>query len=368
LCSVQINFSNAGIDTIKTLQINYQLDGGAVNSFNWTGSLAKCENATTTLPSGTAAIGTHVIKIFTSLPNGLQDQFTDNDTLTKTFSIFSTTPTATPVFEGFEDIVFPRPNWGVQNVTGGTTFERSVLSAKTGIASMVINNANVLNSFGAIDYFITPLVQNSTTFDSVFVDFDLAYKAGQQYPGSGNSPIDTLEILATKDCGKTFISVWKKWGEALQTTNDINNSNNNLFVPNTKADWKKQRIYLTPLVGADNFQLYFAVRGNKQNNLWLDNINITSQILPQRLKKQGYLIYPNPFISTFLIHHSAVQPPVDLQSVQVFNTAGQLVWSRQYNGNADRQITVDLKTLSSGVYVLKLIYTNKTIVERIVKQ
>jgi hypothetical protein len=63
-----------------------------------------------------------------------------------------------------------------------------------------------------------------------------------------------------------------------------------------------------------------------------------------------------------------VQPPVDLQSVQVFNTAGQLVWSRQYNGNADRQITVDLNTLSSGVYVLKLIYTNKTIVERIVKQ
>jgi len=364
----QINFSNAGTDTIKTLQLNYQLDGGAVNSISWTGSLAKCGNVTTTLPSGTAAVGTHVIKIFTSLPNGLQDQFTGNDTLTKTFSIFSTTPTATPVFEGFEDIAFPRPNWGVQNVTGGTTFERSVLTAKTGTASMVINNANVLNSNAAIDYFISPLVQNSTAFDSVFVDFDLAYKSGQQYPGSGNFPVDTLEILATKDCGRTFISVWKKWGEALQTTNATNNSNSNFFTPDIKADWKKQRIYLTPLVGADNFQLYFAVRGNKQNNLWLDNINITSQILPQRLKNQGYLIYPNPFNSSFLIHHSAVQPPVDLQSVQVFNAAGQLVWSRQYNGNADRQITVDLKTLSTGVYVLKLIYTNKTIVERIVKQ
>ena len=303
----EINFSNAGIDTIKTLQLNYQLDGGSINTINWAGSLPKCENITTTLPSITAAVGTHVIKIFTSSLNGLQDQFTGNDTLTKTFSIFSTIPTATPVFEGFEDIAFPRPNWGVQNTTGGTTFERSVLTAKTGIASMVINNANVLNSFGAVDYFITPLVQNSATFDSVFVDFDLAYKAGQQYPGSGNLPLDTLEILATKDCGRTFISLWKKWGNTLQTTNDTSSFNSNLFTPNINTDWKKQRIYLTPKVGADNFQLYFAVRGNKQNNLWLDNINITSQILPQRLKKQGYLIYPNPFNSKFLIHYSAVQ-------------------------------------------------------------
>ncbi len=366
--ATQINFSNAGTETITTLQLNYQLDGGTINTFNWTGSLARCGNITTTLPSLTGAVGTHLIKIFTSSPNGLPDEFTGNDTLTKTFSIFSTTATATPVFEGFEDPAFPRPNWGVQNVTGGTTFERSVLTAKTGTASMVINNANTLNSFGAIDYFISPLVQNSTAFDSVFVDFDLAYKAGQQYPGSGDFPLDTLQILATKDCGKTFTSIWEKWGEALQTTANTNNTNSNFFIPDSKADWKKQRIYLTPLVGADNFQLYFAVKGNKQNNLWLDNINITSQILPQRLKKQGYLIYPNPFNESFLIHHSAVQPPVDLQSVQVFNAAGQLVWSRQYNGNAERQITVSVKSLSAGIYVLKLMYTNKTIVERIIKQ
>jgi hypothetical protein len=85
------------------------------------------------------------------------------------------------------------------------------------------------------------------------------------------------------------------------------------------------------------------------------------------LKDQGYLIYPNPFNSTFLIHHSAVEPPVDLQTVQVYNSAGQLVWDKRYNGNADRQITVDLKNMARGMYILKMIYTNKTVVERIVK-
>jgi hypothetical protein len=113
--------------------------------------------------------------------------------------------------------------------------------------------------------------------------------------------------------------------------------------------------------------LYFAAKGNKQNNIWLDNINITAQTLPQRLKDQGYLIYPNPFNSSFLIHHSAVEPPVSLQAAQVYNAGGQLVWDRRYNGNAARQITVDLKNLAQGVYILKMLYTNKTIVERLVK-
>jgi hypothetical protein len=133
------------------------------------------------------------------------------------------------------------------------------------------------------------------------------------------------------------------------------------------AEWRNERVYLTPLVGSSNFQLYFAMKGNKQNNLWIDNINITSQKLPQRLKDQGYLIYPNPFNSSFLIHHSAVEPPVDLQSISVYNAAGQMVWSKSYNGNAARQITVDLKNQAKGLYVLKMIYTNKTVVERIVK-
>ena len=109
------------------------------------------------------------------------------------------------------------------------------------------------------------------------------------------------------------------------------------------------------------------MKGNKQNNLWVDNINISGQRLPQRLKDQGYLIYPNPFNGSFLVHHSAVEPPVDLQNIQVYNAAGQLVWSQDYNGNASRQITVDLNKAASGMYVLKLIYTNRTVVERIVK-
>ena len=233
---------------------------------------------------------------------------------------------------------------------------------------MVINNGNAGNANNAIDYFISPIVINDGKADSVFVSFDLAYKPGPQYPGSTAFPLDTLEVLVTNDCGVTFTSVWRKFGFELQTVNDPNYTSTAPFAPSSKKQWKTNRIYLSPFVRSTNFQLYFVSKGNKQNSIWLDNISITDRTLPARLKEQGYLIYPNPFNNSFLIHHSAVEPPTTLQSVQVFNAAGQRVWDKRYNGNAGRQITIDLSKEAGGVYFLKMMYTDKTIVERIIKQ
>ena len=363
-----ISFENAGLDTIKSLKLKYVLDNGPDTvTTNWTGNLSKCDSITITLPSSNADAGTHTLTLFIAEPNGQDDQSPGNDSLRKVFTIYNDVAAVTPIFEGFEELKFPKDDWGVQNVNGGTTYERSTSAAKTGSASMKINNPNAANFNGAVDYFITPIVSNRSTYDSMFVDFDLSYKAGPQYPGSTVFPLDTLELLATSDCGLTFQSVWKKWGNELQTVNDPSYSSTDAFVPAVKTQWKPIRIYLTPYIGSSNFQLYFAMKGNKQNNLWIDNINITSLTLPQRLKDQGYLVYPNPFNSSFVIHHYAVDPPANLQSVQVYNSAGQLVWSKQYNGNADRKIYIDLKNRSNGLYILKMIYTNKTIIERVIK-
>ena len=106
-------------------------------------------------------------------------------------------------------------------------------------------------------------------------------------------------------------------------------------------------------------------KGNKQNNLYIDNINIYGKIVPALLKQQGYLFYPSPFRQQFIIRN--YQVPTDLQSAAIYNSVGQLVWSRQYNGSAYTEMTVDLGAMSPGVYIVKLKYTNKTVVDRIVK-
>ncbi|MEP7143887.1 MAG: T9SS type A sorting domain-containing protein [Ferruginibacter sp.] len=361
--SPAVRFINTGLDTIHSLKINYQVDGGVITTFNWTGSLTRCNIATAVLATAVSSPGTHVLTVFTSEPNDLNDLATSNDTLRKTVTIYNATPIPDPVFEGFETAGIT--GWGIQNPDGGRTWERTVTTAKTGVASLWINNPAADNVNSAIDNFISPVVASSAAVDSMFVSWDYAYKSGGHYPGSTVLPLDTLEILVTNDCGATFTSVWKKWGEDLQTVNDPNYPSSTAFVPNGPAEWKSGRVYLSPFITPGGFQVYFSSKSNKQNNIWLDNIDITSKILPQRLKDQGYLIYPNPFGNSFLVHH--LYAPVELQAMQVFNSTGQLVWDNRYNGNANTEVNIDLGNLAKGIYILKMIYSNKTVVERIVK-
>ncbi len=359
-----VRLGNSGSDPLTAVTFNYQIDNGTPATLNWTGNLSKCNSVNVTLTSLTTTAGTHVLTVYTTNPNGAADQFTGNDTLRKTFIVSASVNL--PIVEGFENSSFPPVNWTVQNPDGLTTWTRSTAAARTGIGALLINNPAFSNGTNTIDQLYTPVLLNSTNYDSVFISWDHSYIAGNRFPGSTTFPLDTLEVLITTDCGASFKSIWKKWGEELQTINDPNFANIPAFTPTQQAEWKNTRIYLNPYIGTANFQVYFVAKSNKQNNLWLDNINISSKTLPARLKSQGYLVYPNPFNNSFRVHHWIA--PADLQGLKVYNSIGELVWEKRYNGNAGTEINIDLSQLAAGVYVLKLNYATKTIVERIIKQ
>jgi hypothetical protein len=60
--------------------------------------------------------------------------------------------------------------------------------------------------------------------------------------------------------------------------------------------------------------------------------------------------------------------PVDLRGIQISNAAGQKVVVMNFSGNAQSNIPINLTRFAAGVYVIKLIYNNKVITERIVKR
>jgi Secretion system C-terminal sorting domain len=352
-------FGTNDTDTLRTLKINFQVDNGPVSFVNWTGSIVRGDTGQT-VPGiiSDLAVGTHTLTIYTSGPNGLTDLNPSNDTIRKTFIIV---PHITmPVFEGFESTIFPPPNWYIQNPDGILTWERTTEASRSGVASMVIKNYDY-GITNTVDKFISSELIPDAKYDSTLVSFDLAYKL---LNGVTTSSLDTLEIQVTNDCGLTFTTVWKHWGDSLQTTDPADVSGDS-FIPSSANDWKNIKVYLTPYLGTQDFQLYFVAKGNKRNNLYIDNINVYGKILPQRLKTLGYLIYPNPFAGSFLIQH--FRPPTTLQDVEVYNATGQLVWSQQLNGTGNTETTVNLPGLAAGVYIVKLNYTGKSIVEKVVK-
>lgn len=348
---------NVGFSTITGFKIIYKIDNGAPSETTITGiSLVADQEMNVPLNIFTPVTGQHTITVYSTAPvssSGTGDQSPLNDTISKKIIVVGNVNP--PVTADFENPDFPPPTWVVENDDGGLTWERTTQAAKTGTASMVIKNFSD-PSTGTIDKFASSVIIGTNNFDTLFVTFDYAYAIG-----NSSSLADTLEVLVTTDCGQTFTTVWKSWGSDLQTTSDPLSG---AFIPNVNQ-WKNVSLNLFNYVGSNDFQIYFVSKGNKQNNLYIDNINLYGITVPERLKKQGYLIYPNPFHDKFFIRN--YQVPINLESAQIYNSLGQLVWSKNYNGNAYTQMPVDLGNLQPGVYILKLNYSDKTIVQKIVK-
>jgi hypothetical protein len=68
-----------GSANLQSTIINYQVDNGTINSYNWTGNLVTDATVAVTLPAVTAPGGYHSFKAFTSNPNGNTEGYDYND-------------------------------------------------------------------------------------------------------------------------------------------------------------------------------------------------------------------------------------------------------------------------------------------------
>lgn len=362
-----VRLTNMGKDPLTSVRIDYQILGSSftLNDFvNWTGNLAQGQSVIVNLKSVTLPdAGNFTIQATTSNPNGGTDQNPGNDASAVTpFRFVRTVPL--PLTEGFEGSVFPPVNWARINQDGSGTWFRTTAASRVGAASAVVDNYNY-NAAGSIDDLETPLMSYSG-IDSAYLSFQVAH-ASYLYPGSTGLPLDTFQVLVTKDCGQTFTMVYNKWGEDLQSVNDPNNPYSDLFIPNSPSQWKKETINLTQVLGTSgSAQIIFRSKGNFGNTLLLDDVNVTTKTLPARLKTNGYMIAPNPFSGSFAIQHYI--RPTNLRGVVVSNSAGQVVYSRSFNGNADSYLTIDLSRYAAGMYSVKMVYDNKVVTERVVKR
>ena len=359
---------NVGSDSISAYNVSFTINGGAASTSPFTPSpkLAPGATATVTLNAGTFIQGANTLKVYTSglvTTSGAGDQNTSNDTLTKIISLVATI--APPVVEGFENTTFPPTGWAVVNPDNSITWRRTTAAAKTGIASAFVNNFQYPVN-GQIDDMYTPRL-NYTGVDSVSLSFDMAALTSS-YPGTTTIPLDTLEVLITKDCGNTFTSVYKKWGADLQTVKDPNYAQPSEFFPLSQDLWRSEKIDLTGLAAGNGpLQVVFRNTSNFENNIFIDNVNVSTRTLPLRLKSEGFLVLPSPFKDQFTVWHYL--PPTDLKYISVYSSAGQLVWRKDYGGNADKQVAINLSNRSAGVYIVHLGYTdpNKNVSVRIVK-
>ena len=193
-----------------------------------------------------------------------------------------------------------------------------------------------------------------TNADSIKLSFWMAYQAAIN--------ADSLAIIVSTDCGKSYKTVWQKGGNELAT---VPGNQNKAYIP-AEADWKKQEIVFgIPISTKKAIVAFKAINGHGQN-LYLDDISITTKTLPQKLRENGVLVSPNPFNNQITVQHYL--PPTSLRAISIFNMLGQKIFSKKYAGNADSYMVFSMNHLPKGVYEIRLDYDNQSITKKMVKQ
>lgn len=356
-----IELVNKGRNIITSFRIFLQLNDGQMVNRTYSG-LQIASGASYTLEydsSFTALVnGANRFRVYIDRPNGLADMNTTNDTLTQSIVLF--TETDLPLEESFEQSTFPPPNWAIQGPVSGTGWQTAFGPASIGSTSALIRNYINTSLGSRSELYLPPM--KSGSFDSVYLKFDLAYLASTL----SGQPTDTLEIWLTKNCGADSILLFSKWGTDLQTVTDPNTPGTNEFVPTQRNQWKTDSIDITEFVRADEpFQLFFRNINQQGNNLYLDNIQVYAVTLPPILKEQGFLVVPNPTDGQLQVRH--YRDLENLRRVEIVNAIGQIVWSKSYSGNASNFIEVDIRRQATGMYLVRLVYTNKVRTTKILK-
>jgi lysyl endopeptidase len=330
---------NSGINTLTSVTINYQLNATAPQTIPWSGSLNTSQTTSINIPTINVTPGTHTLKVWTSNPNGGTDMNFNNDTATVSFTITSPTTNSLPIVEDFQATTFPPAGWNPVNPDNSTTWTRVTTAGGFGLstASMRIDNFNY-NGVGQRDYMESPTVDLSSITDPVIVVFDVAYA---RY-SAGNH--DSLIVSVSTDCGGTWTRLYAKGNQLLSTNGGANVTS--AFTPNA-SQWRKDTVSLLPYLGQANVKVRFENYCGYGNNLFVDNINITSSVPTAAVSIGGT---PNP---------SCAGQNVTFTATPTFGgTTPSYQWKVNGNNVGTNSATYTTSTLSNGDVVTCVMTSN----------
>lgn len=258
----QVTLKNYGQNNLTSCQIKYQVTGGTVQTYNWSGNLSTNATTNVTLNTLQAISGSNTFTAYTDNPNSASDQNTSNDS--KSFIFDAIVGTNPPILQTFQNATFPPTNYQISNADGNISWERTTAAGSASSASMFIDNYDY-NNPGAYDWFVLPSVDLSSGNATLSYDYAYTYYSGT------NTYYDSLAIAYSIDCGDSWYALYFEGGTQLATVPAIDTE----FEP-TANDWENNVIDLNipALSGQSNVLLAFVGINGYGNNLYVDNINV----------------------------------------------------------------------------------------------
>ena len=339
-----VTIKNHGTEVLTSIDIFYNIDGGATSSFEWSGSLITGATENVSLPAISTTEGEHTLEVTLENPNGFTDADAGDNT-SETDFVVNLTALPLPLSQGFESSGFPYDGYTLSNPDDYYTWERTNDAAALGTYSIYMNHYDN-DANGEIDEFVLP-AYDLTGMATINFTFDVAYALYT----NGGVYSDTLEVLVSEDCGSSWETVYKKANPDLQTA-DVTPSS---FVPEDD-EWRNESIDLTSYLTSPQLFVKFRTISDYENNLYVDNININDgqQIGVINSSNDFKLtLFPNPTDNILNIKYNISQSGNG--TLLIYDVLGKLVFSENISTTSGINIlTIPVAELSSGYYRIKL--------------
>ncbi|MFN3997332.1 choice-of-anchor J domain-containing protein [Algoriphagus sp.] len=208
----------------------------------------------------------------------------------------------------------------------------------------VNNAARMQNGQAGNSYWLGSPAFDLTISRQASIFFDLA--AGQVDAAT------SLYLLASKDGGINYDTVWIATGQALST---VTSGQAN---PNNPGDYTRTYVNLSDFAGEDasNVRLAFVltISGSNNDPVYLDNLELFLNANPNPvIPSQGSsVLYPNPARDFFSLAFNF--PEEDDVTIQIISATGAIVHEVEYARTLNQTYTFSTELFRPGVYIIRI--------------
>jgi hypothetical protein len=323
----KVTIQNNGLSNLTSATVTVTQGANVVSTGTFTGDLATYGVATVTCtPISNPTSGEMVVTVTSE-----GDAVLSNGVINTALTIYSAANA--PLVQNFSSDAFPYSQYKVSSPTGKNwTYSSGTMKY----------DCYSYTSGSTGDLFIAPV--NLSNVAEPGLSFDVAYR-GYSAASPEN---DKLQVFVSSNCGTTWTSVYDKQGTNLST----GATQTAAFTPSSAADWRRETVSLAAVAGQSEVFVKFVGTSNYGNNIYIDNINISSVANVEESQMSNISVFPNPATESVNVMFEAIGSEFQ---VNLMDITGRLMNSQVLSGVSGTQtVTFPVSNLAKGSYIVKI--------------
>ena len=323
----EVTIQNNGTSNLTNATVTITQGGNTVSTGTYTGDLATYGVATITCtPITNPTSGAMVATVTTT-----GDALATNGVINTALTVY--TAAAAPLVQDFTATNFPYSEYKVSSASGTNWTYSS--------GTMKFDCFNYSDGSKG-DLSIEPVNLSSLVDPSL--SFDVAYRGYT----AATPENDKLEVFVSTNCGTSWTSVYNKQGATLSTGATQTAS----FTPASAADFRNETVSLAAYTGQSEVFIKFVGTSNYGNNMYIDNINVSSATSVSENELTSLSVYPNPASTEVNVSFEAKNADY---LVKLIDLQGRVISNQNLtNLNGTQVISFSTSTVAKGSYLVSI--------------